>query len=374
MKNARMLDRKMCRTYALLVCLGLVLSNSCASYLRAQAPETDLILHVQTTLALVDGVAEHQDPATHKTTPLTSLEMTDFRLFDKGREVAISTFDQGASTRPIALWLIVQCNMGFPEDWASGFLRGKTQYFKSSLQHLNKDDLVGVSHWCDNGEANIDVPPGTDVDAALKGVEDVLGTNAILGNNRSGELAMQRMILMVDEMTRKSKPPQSLGLKIRPETGNSRLPIFLFLYGDHGATFTAEADAIISDVLETSGMIFGLSETEHPWGLESTHESEEYVRGQSQYDLRDKTWNLVRYYSQNTGGEYYANSHPESFAPLLDYIITQVHLRYTLGFKPAKLDGKMHELRVELTKDAQKRFPKTTLRFRSEYIPLKPAQ
>jgi hypothetical protein len=38
------------------------------------------------------------------------------------------------------------------------------------------------------------------------------------------------------------------------------------------------------------------------------------------------------------------------------------------------LDGKTHDLRVELTKDAQKRFPKTTLRFRREYIPLPPAQ
>lgn len=65
---------------------------------------------------------------------------------------------------------------------------------------------------------------------------------------------------------------------------------------------------------------------------------------------------------------------PELFAPALDYIITQVHLRYTLGFKPAKLDGKTYQLRVELTRDAQKRFLKTTLRFRSEYIPLSPTQ
>jgi hypothetical protein len=289
---------------------------------------------------------------------LTTLEKSDFRLFDNGREVTMSTFDQGASTRPIALWLIVQCNMGFPEDWASGFLRDKTQYLKPSLQHLNKDDLIGVAHWCDNGEAKIDVPPGTVMDAALKSVDDILAKSVRMGENRTGELAMQRMIRMVDESTRKSKPPHSLGLKIRPEIDNSRLPIFLFLYGDHSATFPAEAHAIISDVLETSGMIFGLSDTNCIWPP--------VPNGQ--------IWNLVHYYSRNTGGQYYSTLNPELFAPALAYIITQVHLRYTLGFKPSKLDGKTHELRVELTRDAQKRFPKTTLRFRREYIPLKPAQ
>jgi len=33
------------------------------------------------------------------------------------------------------------------------------------------------------------------------------------------------------------------------------------------------------------------------------------------------------------------------------------------------MDGKPHELRVDLTKEAQSRFPKTTPRFRIECIP-----
>jgi hypothetical protein len=49
---------------------------------------------------------------------------------------------------------------------------------------------------------------------------------------------------------------------------------------------------------------------------------------------------------------------------------TQVHLRYTIGFKPLKLDGKRHSLAVTLTPAARKRFPAAELRFRSEYIPV----
>jgi len=36
---------------------------------------------------------------------------------------------------------------------------------------------------------------------------------------------------------------------------------------------------------------------------------------------------------------------------------------------PASLDGKRHELKVELTKEARKRFPATELSFRPEYVP-----
>jgi hypothetical protein len=367
MKNARRIEWKTRREYALLVCIGLGLWLLCARPLCAQTPDSGPIFHVQTALTLVDGVAIQRDPSTHNPVLLTDLRQTDFRLFDNDREVRIQSFDTGATLRPIVLWLIVQCNMGFPDDWGSGFLRGNTQYLKPALQHLNKDDLIGVAHWCDNGDSRIDsgsridAAPGNDVDAALQRVEEILGTERVSGDNRTGELAMQRMIRSIDVATREARPPHAVGLQIRPEMDSSRLPVFLFLYGDHCATFTQEANAIIQDVMESSGMVFGLSSAKSPWGP-------------SEGERMGKTWNLVHYYAQNTGGVYNHAPRPELFTPILDDIITQVHLRYTLGFKPSELDGKIHDLRVELTKDAQKRFPKTTLRFRREYIPLPPAQ
>jgi hypothetical protein len=148
------------------------------------------------------------------------------------------------------------------------------------------------------------------VDAALRRVEEIIGTKPILGNNRTGELAMQRMIRSVGAATREAKPPHAVGLQIRPEVDNPRLPIFFFLYGDHCATYTAEANAIIADVLETSGMVFGLGETE-------------YLRGPpGRFEGAGQTWNLVHYYAGNTGGQYYSTSHPELYADTLDYIIT----------------------------------------------------
>jgi len=48
-----------------------------------------------------------------------------------------------------------------------------------------------------------------------------------------------------------------------------------------------------------------------------------------------------------------------------------LHFRYELGFIPPTIDGKRHELKVELTKEAKKEHKRVRLRFRPEYIPVR---
>jgi hypothetical protein len=79
---------------------------------------------------------------------------------------------------------------------------------------------------------------------------------------------------------------------------------------------------------------------------------------------------LVHHYSRETGGEYYTTVDPKLFSAAVDYIITQLHLRYTIGFKPLLIDGKKHKVKVELTKESQQRLLGMQLRFRQEYIPV----
>ena len=217
----------------------------CSYHAYTQQPAAVPTIRVQTSLTLVDVVAEQ---IRNRTTALvTTLKRDDFRIFEDGHEVPIRTFDVGRqhTTRPIALWLIVQCNMGFPSEWASMFIHGKTQYLKPAL-HLDQSDVVGVAHWCDDGQAKIDVTPGTNIDAALNGVDAVLGAGTFNGENRSGELAMQRMIRLIVDDSRQTTP--------------AHLPVLLFLYGDHSATYTEEANRIIEGLVETSGIVFGIND------------------------------------------------------------------------------------------------------------------
>jgi hypothetical protein len=312
----------------------------------SQVPSTQVpTFRVDTQLALVDVIAEIKEKSLHTRALLTELTKEDVHVFDNGREVSVRSFDIGAhyETRPIALWLVVQCNVGILPEWTSGFLRGKTGTLRPVLSGLHMDDAVGVAHWCDNGAAALDLTPGHDPDAALAAVDRLLSEPPIQEENRAGEPAMQKMIRMILDNMHRATP--------------ERLPIFLFLYGDHCATWVDEANGIIADVLETSGIVFGMSDNGYPFDPE-------------QMFRHGKVFYLVHYYSRETGGQFYSTIDPRLFSAALDYILLQLHLRYTIGFKPLEVDGKRHALKVELTKKAAKRFPGSELRFRQEYIPV----
>ena len=327
------------------ICLAILVSGGQPALAQTETPlpETTTI-RVETSLVLADVIAQSTDAGQHTKSLVPNLARGDFRVFDNGHEMQIQSFDTGAklSTRPIALWLIVQCNLGFPPEAASGFMKGKTKFLAPAFAHLDKDDVVGVAHWCDNGDASIDLPPGHDGSAALGKVDELLNRKRVNGENRTGELALQRMIRMILENVHTTTP--------------LRLPIYLFLYGDRSGTRVHEAESVLQDLLESSGIVFGIND-----GF--PYDPATVFRG-------DQIHYLVHYYGQATGGQVYATHDPALFANALDFILLQLHFRYTVGFKPPALDGKRHALKVELTEDAKKKYPATDLRFRPEYVPL----
>jgi hypothetical protein len=117
---------------------------------------------------------------------------------------------------------------------------------------------------------------------------------------------MQRLIRLIDASSRSAddlSPLPSVGINTDP---GARLPLLVFLYGDASATYVNEALAIREDVLRSHGAVYGLGEI----------------------DLRDgvsdgKMWNLVHYYSENTGGEYYSSADSQRFASILGYIVSR---------------------------------------------------
>jgi hypothetical protein len=285
--------------------------------------------------------------------PLNNLKREDFQIFNDGKPVAIATFDSGAlyDTRPVALWLVTLCNM--PDMvWGSGSFQGKGGLFRPALNHLDPHDAVGVAHWCDNGEAAIDLPPGHDPDQAVAALEKSLQprdfnhpvcTARLEGSPcRAGELALQHMLHMVLENARQTKPEP--------------VPVIVFLYSDHSGMPEREVEQLIDGVLETSGIAFGIKNSSQPeW---PTHYFNTNERG-----------SILHYLSEETGGEYFRV--PEDlYATALEDILLQLHFRYELGFKPPSIDGKRHSLKVELVGDAKSQHKSARLRYRREYIPV----
>jgi hypothetical protein len=212
--------------------------------------------------------------------------------------------------------------------------------FIPALKSLDKQDTVGVAHWCDNGDSQVDLQPTSNVDALLPCVEQVLAATASpKDDTRAGELALQKTLQLIVDTTRAAKPEP--------------LPAVIFLYGDWSGMPKHEADHFIDELLETSAIAFGLQDQRSPhiW----------WVPGEQRQ--------VVHYIATETGGEYLEVT-PEGYADGLEEILGQLHFRYELGFQPAALDGKPHKLTVKLTGAARNRHQNVRLRFRQAYVPV----
>jgi len=292
-----------------------------------------------TSLVLVDVITKHPKNGL----PVRDLKREDFQIFDNGRAVQIITFDTGTryETRPIALWFVVICNeKGNAEG--SGWLLGKEALLRSALEHLDQRDRVGVAHWCDNGDAQLDLRPGEDRNLALTALGEALEVVPFARppTTRIGELAFQRMVRLIIEDANQQNPQP--------------LPVIVLLHGDHTGMPPKELNALVDDFLETSGIVFGIKDSAIP---------EQPPLGNTEIA------SIFHYMSLQTGGEY-VSAPPSLYALALESILVQLHFRYELGFKPPAVDGKRHKLKVELVGEAHNRYRALRLRYRPAYIPM----
>jgi hypothetical protein len=131
------------------------------------------------------------------------------------------------------------------------------------------------------------------------------------------------------------------------------LPVLVFLHGDYTGQPHRELDELLDDFLETSGIVFGIQDYRSP-GLH----------------LLGEQAKILHYMARHTGGQY-SSTPPSGYAAALEAILMQLHFRYELGFIPAAIDGKRHQLKVELTKPAKEAHRGVRLRSRPEYIPVR---
>jgi hypothetical protein len=239
----------------------------------AQAPT----LRVQSSLVLVDVFTKDRKSGL----PIQGFKKEDFHLFDNRREVPITTFDAGAryDTRAITLWLVVICNeSGLPKLGASAEFLGQEPLLRPALNHLETHDSVGVAHWCDNGDTQLDLLPTEDRDNAIRQLAETLkpipfegGTSA---SDEVGEKVFRKLIRLIirDAYGRNPKP----------------LPVIVFLHGDHTGQPHGELNKLIDDFLETSGIVFGIRDYRSP----NLH----FIIGEQP--------KIMHYMAKHTGGDF----------------------------------------------------------------------
>ena len=324
--------------------VGLVLVSYMISVSFAQEPgqpsPAQPTVRVQSSLVLVDVISQD-----HKTgLPVRDFKKEDFRVFDNKKEVPVASFDAGArdDTRPVILWLVVLCNERGKIGGSAEFV-GNEALFRPAFDHLDKKDSVGVAHWCDNGETQFDLPPTEDRDSPIRVLAKTIRPITFqTGENSNvvGEDAFRRLIrLIIQDAHRRNPQP---------------LPVIVFLDGDYTGQPRGTLDQVVDDFLETSGMVFGIKDRRAPivpiWANGEVAEIEHYMADQ-------------------TGGQFFSAT-PSGYAGALEMILIQLHFRYELGFIPPAIDGKHHNLKVELTKEAKENHKGVRLRYRPEYIPV----
>lgn len=68
------------------------------------------------------------------------------------------------------------CNeSGLPKFGASAEFLGQESLFRPALNGLETHDRVGVAHWCDNNDTQLDLPPTEDHDEAIQQLSKTSG-------------------------------------------------------------------------------------------------------------------------------------------------------------------------------------------------------
>ncbi len=308
---------------------------------RPQLPSPgQTTIRVQTSLVLVDVISQNPKNGL----PVRDLRKEDFRVLNDGKEVPITAFDAGArnDTRPVIVWLVVICNEG-GKHGGSGEFVGNEAMFRPAFDRMDKRDLVGVAHWCDNGETQLDLPPTENRDRPLRVLAETIKPIPFHTGGDSdavGEVAFRKLIrLTIQDANRRNPQP---------------LPVIVFLDGDDTGQPHRELDQVVDDFLETSGVVFGIKDSRAPRGP---------------LFLIGEVAQIEHYIAHHTGGQFFSAS-PEQYAAALEAILLQLHFRYELGFIPPAIDGQRHKIRVELRKEARNKYKGVRLRFRPEYIAL----
>lgn len=297
------------------------------------SPSESTTIHVSSNLILLDVSALNA-----KTGALDqSLSKADFEVFEDDQPVPIRTFDSGPATRPLAVWFIVQCGEGSEKIPGPKISAIDIPQFKPALDMLGKEDLVGVAHWCDDGNSQIDILPTSKVDDAIEALKQALAHTSETRPSLHGDGFWATLHSVIDNTLTLTR---------------ERFPLVILL-DDNSTMSSREANYILERLLKTSTTIYG---------IRSDQSSRQQIRWHNNKEI-----STTDYLATETGGRVIFVT-PATYAARLKSILDYAHSRYELGFAPAALDDQRHSLYVRLTPAAKSKHRGVTLQYRSQYV------
>jgi hypothetical protein len=289
-------------------------------------------IRVDTSLVTVDVVVE--DKKTGE--PIKELAKEDFLLRNDGKPTDISSFNRGKdqNLRPLQLWFVLVCDeerhyqvggrrrtqIESTEMLGASFLAGKTaEVLRPGLEHLNKDETIGVAHWCDNGESEIDQPPTTDREQPLQAMERIVSRKRVVLEDMSNEDNRGHVLGLIEDVSRTAFP----------------VPMSVIVFvGEKAAGAAGKAEDASSGIMEFWSTDYG---AETGKGVSGAGDSSSYKVQNSEYGDR------------------------------LGKIIDILHSRYELSFLPGKPGKKVHRVEVSMQKSSREIYANALIRYRDVY-------
>lgn len=313
-----------------LACLTISFLSSLASQRVAQ--QQPPVILSETSLVLVDVIAQNRKTGE----PIKTLEQDDFLVRDNGKPVSVVSFNRGADQklRPVLLWFVLVCNeevhyevragrrtRGESTDkWGSSFLAGKTDDLRAVLERLHPDDTVGVAHWCDNGESEIDLPPSNDYAGVLHAMDEIASRKTVVIQQLTDQDSRAQVMRLINNVSGTAFPAPFLSL--------------VFVGGTQSLSGGGKPGEAWTGSLEISSMDLGLE------GASGSTDSS----GRAEYAVKS-----------------------DDYASRLATFLDLLHNRYELGFLPGKQGRKPHEISMTLAKRAKENEPTALLRYREAY-------
>ena len=287
----------------------------------SQTPDPPKDQPIRTMVDLVLFNVTVQDQETE--TPVEDLGSQDIQVLDDGHPVETAIFASRRSHRlsPTTIWFLVNCPEEGGFEAGSRFMAGKSSLLRPALDNLDSDDTIGVAHWCDNGDAMIDLAPTQNREAPLSAIETILHRKPVEPAPRAGELALQRTLAQIVDNT---------GLESR-----YTLPVIVLLYDGSFALPKDEAEVMAKRLLYKRAVAYQIrGQLENLTGADPTaHDSS------------------IQFISTETGGRVLVVSR-EDYLKAMNSIVDGLHFGYTLGVYPRSRDKQWHQIRVRLTEAA----------------------
>jgi hypothetical protein len=299
------------------------------------------MIHSTTSLVLVDILAQNKKTGV----PIRDFQKDDFLVRDDGKPAQITVFNRAAdqNLRPMELWFVLICNEerhyeaaagrgsrgrgagssgpnSFVEDWGSSFLAGKAADLRPVLDRLRAGESVGVAHWCDDGESEVDVPPSQNYAEALRAMDEIAGRKSKVVQQASGKNPREQVLRLINHVAQAAFPEPFVAL--------------IFVGGKQSAPGAGDLRDAWSGSMEISSMELG------PEGTSGSGE---------------------------TAGPAAFAVHSKDYATRLGTFIDLLHNRHEIGFQPGRQGKKPHYVSVTLTKSAKDSQPDALLRYRDVY-------